>query len=63
MESAWSALDLDGEPLERPAISQHFVFLMKDFDAVAARIDHPDLTVVEDGEFVTVTLNPAVWFS
>ncbi|MFI7677917.1 barstar family protein [Actinophytocola sp. NPDC049390] len=60
-----SDVDLDGDPLDRPAISQHFVFLMTDFDALgfAGKIDHPDLTVVEDEEFVTVTLNPDVWFS
>lgn len=60
-----SGVDLDGEPLDRPAIAQHFVFLLNSFDAVdwVDQVDHPDLTVVEDGEFVTVTLNPEVWFA
>lgn len=60
-----SDVDLDGEPLDRPAISQHFVFLVKDFDAeeIVGKVQHPDLVVARDGEFVTVTLDPDVWFS
>jgi hypothetical protein len=60
-----SEVDLDGDPLDRPAIAQHFIFLSKDFDAVefASRVGNPDLTFVVDGEFVTATLNPEVWFS
>nr|WP_272819708.1 barstar family protein [Streptomyces caniscabiei] len=60
-----SDVDLDGDPLDRPAIAQHFVFLLGDCNAVdfVEKVDHPDLNVVEDGEFVTVTLNPEVWFA
>lgn len=60
-----SDVDLDGDPLDRPAIAQHFVFLLNDFDVVdvADKVEHPDLTVVKDGEFVTITLNPEVWFA
>ncbi|MER8039818.1 barstar family protein [Streptomyces hydrogenans] len=60
-----SDVDLDGDPLDRPAISQHFVFLLDGRDAVefTGKVDHPDLTVVEDEGFVTVTLNPEVWFA
>lgn len=60
-----SDVDLDGDPLNRPAISQHFVFLLNDLDAVefSDKIEDPDLIVTEDGEFITATLNPEVWFS
>ncbi|MGW0031022.1 barstar family protein [Streptomyces sp. NPDC003314] len=60
-----SDVDLDGDPLNRPAIAQHFVFLLEDFGAsdFVEKIEHPDLIVAEDGEFITVTLNPEVWFN
>jgi hypothetical protein len=60
-----SAVDLDGEPLHRPAIVEHFVFLLDDLapGEWGARIEHDDLVVREEpGGFVTVTLNPEVWF-
>ncbi len=60
-----SAVDLDGDPLDRPAIVQHFVFLLDKLDAsdCTAAIDHPDLVVTDYAEYTTVTLNPEVWYS
>jgi hypothetical protein len=60
-----SDVDLDGDPLDRPAIVQHFVFQLDDDPTaeIAARLEHPDLVVRLDDDFLTVTLNPEVWFS
>ncbi|MFJ3662277.1 barstar family protein [Streptomyces sp. NPDC090119] len=64
-DRANSDVDLDGEALDRPAIAQHFFFALDEVEAVdfVGKLEHPDLTVVSDQEFVTVTLNPEVWFA
>jgi len=64
-DRANSDVDLDGDPLDRPAIVQHFIFLVENVAAAdfVARIEHQDLIVREEREFVTVTLNPEVWFT
>ncbi|MFI8103269.1 barstar family protein [Streptomyces sp. NPDC086023] len=64
-DRANSSVDLDGEPRYRPAVIEHFVFLMDECDPkeVAARIEHSDLLVTVEGEHVTAELNPEVWFS
>ncbi|MFD4604886.1 barstar family protein [Streptomyces sp. NPDC058464] len=62
-DRANSAVDLDGDPLDRPAIAEHFVLEFGEFDRarISARIEQPDLTVtVEDG-FVGFALDPDEW--
>lgn len=56
---------LDGDPLDRPAIVLHFALLLDDVPATdfVAEIEHQDLIVSEEQGFVTVTLNPDVWFT
>jgi hypothetical protein len=46
-DRANSAVDLDGCPLDRPAIDQHFVFEFRDFDPeeIARRVRQRDLVV------------------
>ncbi|MFD5740818.1 barstar family protein [Streptomyces massasporeus] len=62
-DRANSAVDLDGFPLDRPAIAEHFVFEFRDFnrEKVASRVEQPDLIVTTGEEFVTATLDPAEW--
>ncbi|MFB7083986.1 barstar family protein [Streptomyces sp. NPDC056296] len=58
-----SSVDTDGCLLDRPAISEHFVFEFCDFDAeaIALRVSRPDLTVTTGGGFVAASLNPQEW--
>ena len=62
-DRANSAVDLDGFPLDRPPIAQHFVFEFCNFDreTVAARIEQPDLTVVTGEGFVAAELSWEQW--
>ncbi|SEL10153.1 barstar family protein [Streptacidiphilus jiangxiensis] len=55
--------DLDGDPLDRPAHAQHWLFLLDDHPtaSLAARLDHPDLLLDLSDTLLTVTLNPEVW--
>ncbi|MEV0094307.1 barstar family protein [Streptomyces sp. NPDC050738] len=62
-DRANSDVDLDGDPLDRPAIAEHFIFLLDEADVtdLTARIEHTDLVVTEEGQFLTVALNPDAW--
>jgi RNAse (barnase) inhibitor barstar len=62
-DRANSAVDLDGFPLDRPAIAEHFVFEFRDFDRekVASRVEQRDLTVTAGDAFVAAALNPEEW--
>ncbi|MGW0868784.1 barstar family protein [Streptomyces sp. NPDC002611] len=62
-DRANSAVDLDGFPLDRPAVAEHFVFEFHEFDPekVALRIEQPDLTVTTGDAFVAAALNPDEW--
>ncbi|MET9991109.1 barstar family protein [Streptomyces mutabilis] len=62
-DRANSAVDLDGFPLDRPAISEHFVFEFHDFDPerIALRVGQSDLTVTTAVGFVGAALNPEEW--
>ncbi|MER7483000.1 barstar family protein [Streptomyces sp. NPDC126510] len=62
-DRANSAVDLDGFPLDRPAIAQHFLFEFREFDreTVAAKIEQPDLTVVTGEPFVAAELSQEQW--
>ncbi|MGA5893956.1 barstar family protein [Streptomyces venetus] len=62
-DRANSAVDLDGFPLDRPAIAEHFVFEFREFDRekVASRIEQADLIVTTGDGFVAAALNPDEW--
>ncbi|OUD02841.1 barstar family protein [Streptomyces swartbergensis] len=62
-DRANSAVDLDGFPLDRPAVAEHFVFEFREFDRekVALRIEQNDLTVTTGETFVAAALNPEEW--
>jgi RNAse (barnase) inhibitor barstar len=62
-DRANSAVDLDGFPLDRPALSEHFVFEFREFDPeqIAARIRQPDLIVKAEDRFVGAALDPEEW--
>jgi hypothetical protein len=62
-DRANSSVDLDGFPLDRPAIVERFVFELHEFDRekVARQIDQNDLTVTTGETFVAVALNPEKW--
>ncbi|WP_308310655.1 barstar family protein [Streptomyces sp. GbtcB6] len=62
-DRANSAVDLDGDPLDRPAVAEHFVLEFRDFDRekLAARVGQPDLIVTAGDGFVGAALNPEVW--
>jgi hypothetical protein len=62
-DRANSSVDLDGFPLDRPAIVEHFVFEFHEFDRekVARRIDQNDPTVTSGETFVAAGLNPEKW--
>ncbi|MFG2541794.1 barstar family protein [Streptomyces sp. NPDC048594] len=62
-DRANSAVDLDGFPLERPAISEHFVFEFREFDPGRVRrlVEQPDLVVSQGDGFVAASLDPAEW--
>jgi hypothetical protein len=56
-------VDLDGFPLDRPALSEQFVFEFREFDheEIAARIRQPDLIVNVEDRFVGAALDPEEW--
>lgn len=60
-----SAVDLDGDELDRPAVALHFYLCLDDagLREVAARIEHEDLVVTVRDGYVTADLNPEVWFA
>lgn len=62
-DRANSAVDLDGFPLDRPALSEHFVFEFREFDPeeIAARVRQPDLIVKVEDRFVGASLDPEEW--
>ncbi|MGW1627057.1 barstar family protein [Streptomyces sp. NPDC002172] len=62
-DRANSAVDLDGDPLDRPAVAEHFVLEFSDFDRgkIAARVEQPDLIVTTGDGFVGAALNPEEW--
>ncbi|MCX5332209.1 MULTISPECIES: barstar family protein [unclassified Streptomyces] len=62
-DRANSAVDLDGFPLDRPAIVEHFVLEFREFDAekIARLVSQPDLTVTTGDGFVGAALNPDEW--
>ncbi|MGC0384490.1 hypothetical protein RKD33_004707 [Streptomyces sp. SAI-129] len=62
-DRANASVDLDGFPLDRPALSEHFHFEFRDFDpeSIALRIRRPDLTVITGADHVAAALNPQVW--
>ncbi|WP_432081752.1 barstar family protein [Streptomyces sp. WAC 04229] len=62
-DRANSAVDLDGLPLDRPAIAEHFVFEFREFDPgrVARLVEQPDLIVSQGDGFVAACLDPAEW--
>jgi hypothetical protein len=62
-DRANSAVDLDGCPLDRPALDVHFVFEFRDFDpqAIARRVEQRDLTVTVGDGFVAAGLDPEEW--
>ncbi|MFF0204119.1 barstar family protein [Streptomyces sp. NPDC005017] len=62
-DRANSATDLDGCPLDRPAVAEHFVLEFRDFDreSIALRVRQPDLTVTVGDGFVGVALDPDEW--
>jgi hypothetical protein len=62
-DRANSSVDLDGFPLDRPAIVERFVFEFHEFDRekVARQIDQNDLTVTTGETFVAAGLNPEKW--
>ncbi|MEV6765356.1 barstar family protein [Streptomyces sp. NPDC051105] len=62
-DRANSAVDLDGDPLDRPALAEHFVFEFRDFEPaeIAARVEQPDLTVITGDGFVGAALDPEEW--
>ncbi|MGW1053947.1 barstar family protein [Streptomyces sp. NPDC002521] len=62
-DRANSAVDLDGMPLDRPALAEHFVLEFHDFDPdkVVAQVAQPDLIVTTGVGFVAAALNPEEW--
>ncbi|MEV7978363.1 barstar family protein [Streptomyces sp. NPDC086519] len=62
-DRANSAVDLDGDPLDRPAIAEHFVLKFRNFDLakIADCVEQPDLLVTTKDGFVGVALNPEEW--
>ncbi|MFK4067607.1 barstar family protein [Streptomyces sp. NPDC029674] len=62
-DRANSAVDLDGDPLDRPAIAEHFVFEFNEFDPeeIALRVRQPDLIVTAGDGFVAAALDSAEW--
>ncbi|MGK5691499.1 barstar family protein [Streptomyces sp. URMC 128] len=62
-DRANSAVDLDGFPLDRSAIAEHFVFEFREFDRerVALWIEQNDLTVTTGETFVAAALNLDEW--
>ncbi|MFG2649813.1 barstar family protein [Streptomyces sp. NPDC048436] len=58
-----SAVDLDGFPLDRPAVAEHFIFEFDAFDQerIAGKVRQPDLVVTEGEGFVAAQLDPDEW--
>ncbi|MEU9455180.1 barstar family protein [Streptomyces sp. NPDC048277] len=62
-DRANSTVDLDGDPLDRPAVTQHFVLEFREFDRemIALHVEQSDLTVTKGDGFVGAALNPEAW--
>ncbi|WP_282083516.1 barstar family protein [Streptomyces tendae] len=62
-DRANSSVDLDGFPLDRPAVSEHFVFEFREFDPgkVRRRVEQRDLIVTQGDGFVAASLDPEEW--
>ncbi|MBM7169946.1 barstar family protein [Streptomyces sp. G44] len=62
-DRANAAVDLDGDPLDRPAVAEHFVFEFRAFDRekVALKVRQPDLIVTTGDGFVAAALDPDEW--
>ncbi|MGC0330209.1 hypothetical protein RKD23_003199 [Streptomyces sp. SAI-170] len=62
-DRANSAVDLDGCPLDRPAVEECFVFEFRDFDpqAIARRVEQRDLDVSVGDGCVAAGLDPEEW--
>ncbi|MFJ8085037.1 barstar family protein [Streptomyces sp. NPDC096205] len=62
-DRANAVVDLDGFPLDRPPVSQHFVFEFQDFDRdeIAQLLEQPDLVVTRTDGYVTAGLDPEEW--
>lgn len=62
-DRANSVVDLDGGPLDEPAVTERFVLEFRDFDRerIAARVEHPDLIVTMGDGFVGASLSPEEW--
>ncbi|WP_280878607.1 barstar family protein [Streptomyces pseudovenezuelae] len=62
-DRANASVDLDGLPLDRPALAEHFVLEFRDFDpgAIELRIRQPELAVTVGDGFVGAALDPEEW--
>ncbi|QEU92551.1 barstar family protein [Streptomyces kanamyceticus] len=62
-DRANSAVDLDGFPLDRPAVAEHFIFEFDTFDRerVELAVRQPDLVVTSGDGFVAAELDPDEW--
>ncbi|WP_399888137.1 barstar family protein [Streptomyces sp. BBFR51] len=62
-DRANSSVDLDGFPLDRPAISEHFIFEFHEFDPgkVGRLVEQPDLVVSQGDGFIVASLDPEEW--
>ncbi|MET8684229.1 barstar family protein [Streptomyces sp. NPDC004732] len=62
-DRANASTDLDGFPLDRPPIAEHFIFEFSDFDGerITRTVSQPDLTVTTGDAFVAAELNPDEW--
>ncbi|MFJ2773644.1 barstar family protein [Streptomyces sp. NPDC087300] len=62
-DRANSAVDLDGFPVDRPAVAEHFVFEFDAFDRerIERGVRQPDLVVSSGDGFVVVGLDPDEW--
>ncbi|MYT24330.1 hypothetical protein GTW69_29285 [Streptomyces sp. SID7760] len=62
-DRANNEVDPDGNLRDEPVVIEHFVFLLDELRAeeFAAVIEHPDLVVGVERDFLTVTLDLDVW--
>ncbi|MGW4503972.1 barstar family protein [Streptomyces sp. NPDC004436] len=62
-DRANTAEDPDGHLRDQPVVIEHFLFLLDDVraDEFAAGIEHPDVVVRVEGDFLTVALDLEVW--
>ncbi|MEW2302230.1 barstar family protein [Streptomyces sp. NPDC006655] len=62
-DRANSAVGLDGDSLDRPAVPEQFVLELRDFECakIAGRIEQPDLIITTGRGFVGAALNPEEW--